>query len=226
MASDVTSVERVFGICLDHFEWTWPSPDSTRPQFPSAATDTISQPDPKDPTSVSSALRTVSTVESSKFLASLPSPTTSSLQGLRIGIPIESFPSSLTPSSLAPFRALLKTLRDRGATLHSVSTPLAPHALGAYYVIASAEASSNLARFDGVKWGSRGPGKTFKEVAEGTRSLFGEEVKKRILVGTYSLSAECVFLSRVSVANELPTLTYLNLDFFFAGRSTPSTCRR
>jgi aspartyl-tRNA(Asn)/glutamyl-tRNA(Gln) amidotransferase subunit A len=131
-------------------------------------------------------------MQAQQFLASLPSDGSASLAGLRIGIPLESFPSPLTPASLAPFRALLTSLRARGATLHSVSTPLAPHALSAYYVIACAEASSNLARFDGVKWGMRGAGGsgTFKNVAESTRALFGEEVRKRILVGAYSLSAE------------------------------------
>lgn len=162
------------------------------PRAPHIAADVVAQPDSKDPTSVSASMRAVSVAQAQEFLASLPSAGASSLAGLRIGIPLESFPSPLTPESLAPFRALLADLRAKGATLHSVSTPLAPHALSAYYVIACAEASSNLARFDGVKWGSRvmGGAGTFRDVAESTRALFGEEVRKRILVGAYSLSAE------------------------------------
>lgn len=140
-------------------------------------------------------LRSAAAASSQAFLDSLPDPSTSSLEGLRIGIPLEAFPAPLTPAALAPFRAVLASLRARGATLRSVSTPLAPHALSAYYVLACAEASSNLARFDGVKWGIR-PGadeaETFRQVAEGARALFGEEVRKRILVGAYGLSAECV----------------------------------
>jgi aspartyl-tRNA(Asn)/glutamyl-tRNA(Gln) amidotransferase subunit A len=86
-------------------------------------------------------------------------------------------------------------LRDLGATLQSVSTPLAKHALSAYYIIASAEACSNLARFDGARYGCR-VDKAEDETAaltawERTRGAgMGAEVKKRVLTGSYALSAE------------------------------------
>lgn len=100
---------------------------------------------------------------------------------------MEAFPAELSPASLPPLLTTIRLLRSLGATVQSVSTPLAPHALAVYYTIASAEASSNLARFDGVRYGTLAEGEGY----EATRGAgFGKEVKKRVLVGSYALSAE------------------------------------
>ena len=109
--------------------------------------------------------------------------------------PQESFPSELSPESLPPLSRTLSLLQDLGATLHSVSTPLAKHALSAYYIIASAEACSNLARFDGARYGFRAEDSKDSAASltawERTRGEgMGSEVKKRVLVGSYALSAE------------------------------------
>jgi aspartyl-tRNA(Asn)/glutamyl-tRNA(Gln) amidotransferase subunit A len=113
------------------------------------------------------------------------------LDGLRLGIPEELTGVGIEPAVLERFRATLARAEELGAELREVSLAHAPHALSAYYVIAPAEASSNLARFDGVRYGMR---------AEGARDLldmytrtrhdgFGPEVKRRIMLGTYALSS-------------------------------------
>merc|ERR1712023_420663 len=81
-------------------------------------------------------------------------------------------------------------LKDAGAELVPISLPYTKYALPTYYIIAPAEASSNLARYDGVRYGFRAEGKDLIEMYENTRSLgFGDEVKRRILIGTYVLSS-------------------------------------
>jgi aspartyl-tRNA(Asn)/glutamyl-tRNA(Gln) amidotransferase subunit A len=81
-------------------------------------------------------------------------------------------------------------LRAAGATIVDVSLPMTKYALPTYYIIAPAEASSNLARYDGVRFGLRVPGETLDDMYENTRAKgFGAEVKRRILIGTYVLSA-------------------------------------
>ncbi|KDQ61941.1 hypothetical protein JAAARDRAFT_123377 [Jaapia argillacea MUCL 33604] len=119
------------------------------------------------------------------------------LKGLRIGVPKEYFPSPLSPTVLAPLRTLLSSLSSLGATLVPVSLPATPYALSAYYVIACAEASSNLGRYDGVRYGTRvepPPGSDLRRTADvyaHTRTKgFGREVQKRILLGTYALTAD------------------------------------
>ena len=112
-------------------------------------------------------------------------------RGLRIGVPREYFASGVDPGVAAAVRAAIDTLCDLGATAEECSLPSTDFALSAYYILAAAEASSNLARYDGVKFGHR-----TKEwaghigLAEKTRDEgFGDEVKQRIMVGTYALSA-------------------------------------
>ena len=113
-----------------------------------------------------------------------------SLQGLRIGLPQEFFGEGLADDVRAPVQAALQVLRDLGAVTVPVSLPRTALAIPAYYVIAPAEASSNLSRFDGVRYGHRTTGHTdlaslyARSRAEG----FGPEVQRRILVGTYVLS--------------------------------------
>ena len=102
-------------------------------------------------------------------------------------MPIECFPGELSQEATAPLRTALKHLRDtRDSTIVSVSIPSIPHTLSAYYVLATAEASSNLARYDGVRYGYRSEG----SYSDTRTAAFGEEVKKRIILGTYALTAE------------------------------------
>lgn len=112
------------------------------------------------------------------------------LQGMVVGWPREYFPSSLDPA----IRALCERARDRlqslGAEVRDVSLPYTDLAVPVYYIVAPAEASSNLARFDGVRYGLRKAGNGLRALYENTRSEgFGAEVTRRILLGTYVLSA-------------------------------------
>ncbi|KAF9466190.1 amidase signature domain-containing protein [Collybia nuda] len=120
-----------------------------------------------------------------------------SLNGLRIGIPQEYFPLELSPTILQPIRRTIASLRSLGATIVPVSLPSTSYALSAYYVLASAEASSNMARYDGVQYGLHvrpPPGadltKTSDLYARSRSAGFGPEVQKRILLGTYALTAD------------------------------------
>ena len=81
-------------------------------------------------------------------------------------------------------------LKDAGAELVDISLPMTKYALPAYYIVAPAEASSNLARYDGVRYGLRVPGRDIIDMYERTRAAgFGKEVRRRIMIGTYVLSA-------------------------------------
>jgi aspartyl-tRNA(Asn)/glutamyl-tRNA(Gln) amidotransferase subunit A len=109
---------------------------------------------------------------------------------LTIGRPIEYFPDALDPAIRARCDEVLERLREQGATIKDVSLPHSGLAIPVYYIIAPAEASSNLARFDGVRYGLRVTGDGLTAMYEATRSKgFGAEVTRRILLGTYVLSA-------------------------------------
>ena len=113
-----------------------------------------------------------------------------SLDGLVIGRPAEYFPPSLDPGIRMACDAACEALRAAGATVRDVSLPHTALAVPTYYVIAPAEASANLARFDGVRFGNRRGGDGLGDLYERTRSEgFGPEVVRRILLGTYVLSA-------------------------------------
>jgi aspartyl-tRNA(Asn)/glutamyl-tRNA(Gln) amidotransferase subunit A len=114
-----------------------------------------------------------------------------SLKGLRVGVPKEYFGEGLNPQTAALVEAAIKTYENLGATIHSVSLPHTHLAVPAYYVIAPAECSANLSRFDGVRYGHRCENpKDLNDLYMRSRSEgFGAEVKRRILVGTYALSA-------------------------------------
>ena len=118
-----------------------------------------------------------------------PGPTT--LDGVVIGKPKEYFPESLDRDIRKLCDSALDRFRSMGATIRDISLPRSPLAIPVYYILAPAEASSNLARFDGVRYGLRvDPGKGLKAMYEATRSEgFGPEVTRRILLGTYVLSA-------------------------------------
>jgi aspartyl-tRNA(Asn)/glutamyl-tRNA(Gln) amidotransferase subunit A len=112
------------------------------------------------------------------------------VKGLRIGVPDEYFGAGLDPEIERAVRAAVDVLRDLGATIERVSLPSTEYGVATYYVVAPAEASSNLARYDGVKYGLRVPGKDLIDMASRTRAAgFGAEVKRRIMLGTYALSA-------------------------------------
>jgi aspartyl-tRNA(Asn)/glutamyl-tRNA(Gln) amidotransferase subunit A len=115
---------------------------------------------------------------------------TSGVKGLRIGVPKEYRVEGMSAEIDALWQKGIAILKDAGATIHDISLPHTKYALPAYYIVAPAEASSNLARYDGVRYGLRVNGKDVIETYENTRAAgFGHEVRKRILVGTYVLSA-------------------------------------
>ena len=110
--------------------------------------------------------------------------------GLTLGLPDEYFIDGMDPDVERAVRAAIEVLKELGARLERVSLPTTKHSLAAYYVILPAEASSNLARYDGVKFGLRVPGRDLVEMESRTRAAgFGAEVKRRIMLGTYALSA-------------------------------------
>ena len=112
------------------------------------------------------------------------------IKGMVIGRPKEYFPRSLDPRIVALCDRALERMRAQGATVREISLPTTELAIPVYYIIAPAEASSNLARFDGVRYGLRVRGKGLREMYDRTRSAgFGPEVTRRILLGTYVLSA-------------------------------------
>jgi aspartyl-tRNA(Asn)/glutamyl-tRNA(Gln) amidotransferase subunit A len=111
------------------------------------------------------------------------------VDGLVIGVPDEYFPPELSPAVRARCEAALDVLRAAGATTRPVSLPHTAYAIPVYYIIAPAECSSNLARFDGVRYGLRLQGDGLRGMYEATRTGgFGDEVTRRILLGTYVLS--------------------------------------
>ncbi|HEB65738.1 MAG TPA: Asp-tRNA(Asn)/Glu-tRNA(Gln) amidotransferase subunit GatA [Chloroflexi bacterium] len=125
--------------------------------------------------------------------ASLPVPAPrleGDVRGLRIGLPREYFIAGIQPEVRAAVSAALEVFASLGADVVPVSLPHTEYALPVYYLIAPAEASANLARFDGVRYGVREPADTMWEVFTRTRGVrFGAEVKRRIMLGTYALSA-------------------------------------
>lgn len=121
------------------------------------------------------------------YAASLGQP----LTGLRIGIPAEYFGAGLHPGTAKAVEEAIKVFEQQGATTHAITLPHSHLAVPAYYVIAPAECSANLSRFDGVRYGYRCDApENLEDLYKRSRSEgFGDEVKRRILVGTYALSA-------------------------------------
>lgn len=114
----------------------------------------------------------------------------SSLAGIRIGVPKEYFLAGIQPEVEEKVRAAIQKMEDLGAEIREVSLPHTEYALPVYYLIAPAEASANLARFDGVRYGPRVSGDSMWDVFYKTRGeKFGDEVTRRIMLGTYALSA-------------------------------------
>jgi aspartyl-tRNA(Asn)/glutamyl-tRNA(Gln) amidotransferase subunit A len=117
-------------------------------------------------------------------------PTERALEGLRIGIPKEYFSDGLQTEVEEGVRKAVEVLESFGAQIAPVSLPHTEYALPVYYLIAPAEASANLARFDGIRYGPRSTGSNMWDIFYRTRGeKFGQEVKRRIMLGTYALSA-------------------------------------
>jgi aspartyl-tRNA(Asn)/glutamyl-tRNA(Gln) amidotransferase subunit A len=117
-------------------------------------------------------------------------PSAERLDGVRFGVPPELTGEGIEPGVKAVFDATLKRIEDLGGHIEEVPLPHAPHGISAYYVLAPAEASANLARYDGVRYGIRRGGDDLLSMYEETRAAgFGEEVKRRIMLGTYALSS-------------------------------------
>ena len=134
--------------------------------------------DPRDATSMPAAVP--------DYLAAL----TGDLRGLKIGIPGEYFVAGLQPEVETALRAAIAQLQQLGAELRPVSLPHSEHSVATYYIIAPAEASANLARYDGVRFGQRVERNGMWPTWRATRGEgFGAEVKRRIMIGTYVLSA-------------------------------------
>ncbi|AQX28041.1 MULTISPECIES: Asp-tRNA(Asn)/Glu-tRNA(Gln) amidotransferase subunit GatA [unclassified Bartonella] len=139
-----------------------------------------------------------------------------SIKGMKIGIPKEYYIEGMSNEIVDLWQKGINWLKEAGAKIIDISLPHTKYALPAYYIVAPAEASSNLARYDGVRFGLRVPGKDVIEMYENTRSVgFGDEVKRRILIGTYVLSAgyyDAYYLK----AQRVRTLIKRDFDYCFS----------
>ena len=112
------------------------------------------------------------------------------IKGLRVGLPKEYFVEGMDPQVTAAVKTAVASLEAQGAVVKQVSLPHTEHCLSVYYLLATAEASSNLARFDGVRYGFRAQAESLVPQYKKTRAQgFGPEVKRRIMLGTYALSS-------------------------------------
>jgi aspartyl-tRNA(Asn)/glutamyl-tRNA(Gln) amidotransferase subunit A len=125
------------------------------------------------------------------FPETIEAPAAERLDGIRLGVPHELSEEGVDGGVRASFQAALGRAEELGASVQGIGLPHAPHALSAYYLLAPAECSSNLARYDGVRFGLRAPDpKDLFDMYTRTRhDGFGPEVKRRIMLGTYALSA-------------------------------------
>jgi len=139
----------------------------------------IAVPDPEDATSAR--------LPAADYLSKLEG----GVHGMRLGLPREYFVRGMDPEVESAVRAAAAELEKQGARIEEISLPHTKYALAAYYLIAPAEASSNLARYDGIRFGLRAKeAKGLRELYSETREQgFGQEVKRRIMLGTYALSA-------------------------------------
>jgi aspartyl-tRNA(Asn)/glutamyl-tRNA(Gln) amidotransferase subunit A len=144
-------------------------------------------------------------------------PTAERLDGLRFGIPTEYVAAGIEPGVLARFEQTVALIEELGATCVEISLPHTQYALPAYYIIAPAEASANLARFDGVRYGYRSAhADDLTEMYEATRGEgFGPEVKRRIMIGTYALSSG-YYQAYYGQAQKVRTLVRRDFDTAFA----------
>lgn len=146
--------------------------------------DILAAPDTRDATCIQEPFQPVS-----PLLA--PCASQANMRGIRVGVPVEFYVEELPEKGVTSWREAIKRLQDRGAEVEEVSIPAVKDALATYYVLAASEASSNLARYDGVQFGYRSDmtGGSLSEQYAATRSEgFGEEVQKRVMMGSYVLS--------------------------------------
>jgi len=140
----------------------------------------IAGPDPRDATT------------SKRLVPSYAAASGADVRGLRLGLPREYFVEGMQPDVEQAVRRAVHELERLGASVQPVSLPHTPYAIATYYLVATAEASSNLARYDGVRYGERvaDPGSSVTDMYQRSRAAgFGPEVKRRIVLGTYALSA-------------------------------------
>ena len=183
-------------------------PFATTVQDAALAMDVLAGHDPRDSTS--------SPASVPAFARALDDPR-GDLTGVRIGVPRALFAEGVDADVLAAFDAAIEVTRNRGAEILDVALPYNAQAIPVYYIIATAEASSNLARYDGVRYGFRAPearsvGDMYERSREGG---FGREVKRRIILGTYVLSAgyyDAYYLK----AQQVRTLIRRDYDAAFA----------
>ena len=180
---------------------------------------TLAGPDARDATSVPT--------PPPDYLGALSQAT--DLAGLRIGVPEEYFDAGVQPEVETRVRAAIEVLAEFGAEIFPVRLPHTEHALPAYYLIANAEASANLARYDGMRYGQRHSDHNLWETYVNTRSAgFGPEVKRRIMLGTYALAAG-YYDDNYLRAQKVRTLVKQDFDTAFeqvdviAGPTTPTT---
>ena len=114
---------------------------------------------------------------------------TGDLGGVRVGVPRHLLTDGIEPAVRAAFDESVRELARAGAIVSEIELPHASLAIPVYALVANAEASSNLARYDGVRYGTRAPAESLAAMYEGTRAQFGAEVKRRIMIGTFVLSA-------------------------------------
>ncbi len=115
-----------------------------------------------------------------------------SIRGIRVGVPREYFGVGLDPEIEKRIRQIVEKLKERGAIVETISLPHAPYALAVYYIVVPSEVSANLARFDGIRYGvppDAGAKNLFEAYARTRERGFGAEVKRRVILGTYVLSA-------------------------------------
>ena len=129
------------------------------------------------------------------------------MKGIKIALPKEFFADSVDDEVKNAVLAAAKKYEEMGAELVDCSISSLKYAVAAYYLVASAEAASNLSRFDGVKYGLHGEGRTFDEMIRDSRSRgFGDEVKRRILLGNYALSSgyyDAYYLKALALKQEI-----------------------
>ena len=145
-------------------------------------------------------------------------PSAERLDGLRVGVPTEYLAAGIEPGVRARFDETLALIEELGGTCVEISLPHTEYALPAYYIIAPAEASANLARFDGVRYGFRcADPEDLTDLYERTRGEgFGPEVKRRIMIGTYALSAG-YYDAYYGRAQRVRTMVRRDFDAAFAG---------
>jgi aspartyl-tRNA(Asn)/glutamyl-tRNA(Gln) amidotransferase subunit A len=126
-----------------------------------------------------------------EFPEGVARPSAERLDGIRLGVPAELTGEGVEAGVLERFTEALALAEGLGASIEPIELPHAPHALSAYYILATAECSSNLARFDGVRYGARaeGAGDLLEMYTRTRHDGFGPEVKRRIMLGTYVLSS-------------------------------------